>query len=87
MYYTSKSLANYLMYIHVYVRRFVDSNIPFSVNSDDPGLMRTTLSHDYQKVVETFGISRDYLSKIVSMHAHSRSNQTRLTYLMEHVLN
>ena len=47
--------------------RYVEEGVSFSLNSDDPGIMRTTLSHDYQKAVEYFGIAKDYLPTIVSI--------------------
>ena len=45
--------------------RYAKEGLSFSINSDDPGIMRSELVRDYQAAVEKFGVSRSLLPETV----------------------
>jgi len=51
--------------------RFSDDNMKFSINSDDPGIMRKTLVGDYVTAHKEIGLSYEEIKKSVSHYAHS----------------
>lgn len=52
----------------------ISENIPFCINTDDPGLFRTTAASEYAKVAKAFRLSS---KKIESLCAKARSRYTR----------
>jgi adenosine deaminase len=47
------------------LKKYAEYGFSFSLNSDDPGIMRTELSKDYQAVVETYEMDKSILRKAV----------------------
>jgi len=45
--------------------RYLEEDLSFSINSDDPGIMRSELVRDYQAAVERFGLPRALLPQTV----------------------
>lgn len=43
----------------------VEENIPFCINTDDPGLFQTTAISEYSRVLSTFGIPQNQLDKSI----------------------
>jgi adenosine deaminase len=46
------------------IRRMLDAGLTITINSDDPGLMRTTLDHEYRMVAEQMGASPQQLKEL-----------------------
>jgi adenosine deaminase len=47
------------------LKKYAEYGLSFSLNSDDPGVMRTELSRDYQAVVEMYKLDKSILRKAV----------------------
>ncbi|MCX6634663.1 MAG: adenosine deaminase [Acidobacteria bacterium] len=48
------------------VRRIFDAGVPITLNTDDPGMFRTTLTREYEIAAETFGFSDAELERVAA---------------------
>ena len=48
------------------VRRIFDAGVPITLNTDDPGMFRTTLTREYEIAAEVFGFTEAQLGQIAA---------------------
>jgi adenosine deaminase/aminodeoxyfutalosine deaminase len=48
------------------VRRIFDAGVPVTINTDDPGLFRTTLTREYELARDVFGFSQAELAEVAA---------------------
>ena len=68
-----KDISTYKLYRHfqsiiLFLYRFHDDEMSFSINSDDPGIMRKTLVDDYVMAHKEIGLSYEAIKKSVCIH-------------------
>lgn len=47
------------------VRTFLDAGVKFTINTDDPSIEGTTLKAEWQKVIETFGLTQQEVRQLM----------------------